>query len=101
MRSNHATANKRNVLESIHARVESRVAKVDQALLLDTTICRSGGDCRMPQFATPSVPARRPGSEYTHLREPRAEAPVRERLLQRIELDVRGGHEQQRQEQAE
>ena len=40
-------------------------------------------------------------SEHAHLRQPRAEALVRERLLQRIELDVGGGHEQQRQEQAE
>ena len=43
--------------------------------------------------------ATRPG--HSHLRQPRAEALVRERLLQRVELDVRGGHEQQRQEQAE
>ena len=40
-------------------------------------------------------------SEHAHLRQPRAEALVRERLLQRVELDVGGGHEQQRQEQAE
>ena len=40
-------------------------------------------------------------SEHAHLRQPRAEALVRERLLQRVELDVSGGHEQQRQEQAE
>ena len=39
-------------------------------------------------------------SEHAHLRQPRAEAPVRERLLQRVELDVRGRHQQQRQEQA-
>jgi hypothetical protein len=35
------------------------------------------------------------------LREPRAEALVRQRLFQRVELDVGGRHQQQRQEQAQ
>jgi hypothetical protein len=38
-------------------------------------------------------------SEHAQLRQPRIEALVRERLLQRVELDVGGGHQQQRQKQ--
>ena len=39
--------------------------------------------------------------EAPNLRQPRPQSLVRERLLQRVELDVSGGDQQQRQEEAE